>query len=79
MKKKKKKKKKTRTCHNNVTLKKDNRSSPTMFGGPRGAMVKEMDGGIVVKRVQTPVVPLCSLSQNTLGKGMDSLILPTMG
>ena len=44
-------------------------------GCPGGVMVKAIDCGIV----STPVELLRSLSINTLGKGMNSLILPAIG
>ena len=48
-------------------------------GCPCGVMVKVMDCGIVISKDRTPVALLRSLSANTLGKGMNPLILPAMG
>ena len=48
-------------------------------GVPRGVMVKAVDCGIRSKRVRTPVVLLRSLSANTLGKGINLLIIAAMG
>ena len=45
------------------------------MGCPRGVMVKAMDCGIVVREF----VLQFHFRENTLGKGMNPLILPAMG
>ena len=46
-------------------------------GGPRGVMVKAMDCGIVVR--EFVLQSRYHFRANTLGKGMNPLILPAMG
>ena len=47
--------------------------------GPRGVMVKAMDGGIVVSEFVLQSRYYVHFGANTLGKGMNPLILPAMG
>ena len=50
------------------------------FGGcPRGVMVKAMDYGIVVRKFVHQSRYHVHFRANTLGKGMNPLILPAMG
>ena len=46
---------------------------------PRGVMVKVMDYGIVVSEFVLQLRYYVHFRANTLGKGMNPLILPTMG
>ena len=48
-------------------------------GCPRGVMVKAMDSGIVVSEFILQLRYYVHFRANTLGKGMDPLILPVMG
>ena len=48
-------------------------------GGPRGVMVKAMDCGIVVSEFVLQSRYYIHFRINTLGKGMNPLILPAMG
>ena len=48
-------------------------------GGPRGVMVKAMDSGIVVREFVLQSRYYVHFRANTLGKGMNPLILPAMG
>ena len=48
-------------------------------GCPRGVMVKAMDGGIVVREFVLQSDYYVHFRANTLGKGMNPLILPAMG
>ena len=48
-------------------------------GGPRGVMVKAMDCGIVVGESALQSRYYIHFRANTLGKGMNPLILPAMG
>ena len=48
-------------------------------GGPRGVMVKAMDCGIVVSEFELQSSYYVYFRANTLGKGMNPLILPAMG
>ena len=51
-----------------------------MIGGcPRGVMVKAMDFGIVVIEFVLQSRYYVYFRANTLGKGMDPLLLPAMG
>ena len=50
-----------------------------MRGCPRGVMVKEMDCGIVVSEFVLQSRYCVHFRANTLGTGMNSLILPAMG
>ena len=51
-----------------------------MLGGcPRGVMVKAMDYGIVVSEFILQSRYYVYFRANTLGKGMNPLILPAMG
>ena len=50
------------------------------FGGcPRGVMVKAMASGIVVREFVLQSRYYVHFRTNTLGKGMNTLILPAMG
>ena len=46
---------------------------------PRGVMVKAMDCGIVVSEFELQSRYYVHFRTNTLGKGMNPLILPAMG
>ena len=48
-------------------------------GCPRGVMVKAMDCGIVVSKLVLQLRYYVHFQENTLGKGMNLLILPAMG
>ena len=48
-------------------------------GCPRGVMVKAMDCGIVVNEFVLQSLFYIHFLANTLGKGMNSLILPAIG
>ena len=48
-------------------------------GCPRGVMVKAMDSGIVVREFVLQSYNYVHFWANTLGKGMNPLILPAMG
>ena len=48
-------------------------------GCPRGVMVKAMDCGIVVSEFVLQSCYYVHFRVNTLGKGMNPLILPAMG
>ena len=48
-------------------------------GCPRGVMVKAMDCGIVVREFVLQSRYYVDFRANTLGKGMNPLILPAMG
>ena len=53
---------------------------PNLTGGcPRGVMVKAMDCGIVVSEFVFQSRYYVHFRANTLGKGMNPLILPAMG
>ena len=55
-------------------------TAPKLYRGcPRGAMVKMMDCGIVVSEFVLQSRYYVHFSANTIGKGMNLLILPTMG
>ena len=49
------------------------------MGCPRGVMVKAMDSGIVVREFVLQSRYYVHFRTNTLGKGMNPLILPAMG
>ena len=49
------------------------------WGCPRGVMVKTMDNGIVVSEFVLQSRYYIHFRANTLGKGMNPLILPAMG
>ena len=52
----------------------------TTWGGcPRGVMVKAMDCGIVVREFVLQSRYYVHFRANTLGKGMNPLVLPAMG
>ena len=48
-------------------------------GGSRSVMVKAMDCGIVVSEFELPSRCYVLFRTNTLGKGMNPLILPAIG
>ena len=48
-------------------------------GCPHGVMVKAMDCGIVVRKFVLQSRYYVHFQANTLGKGMNPLILPAMG
>ena len=48
-------------------------------GGPRGVMVKALDCGIVVSKFELQSRYYVHFRTNTLGKGMNPLILLAMG
>ena len=50
-----------------------------MGGCPRGVMFKVMDCGIVVREFELQSRYYIHFRANTLGKGMNPLILPPMG
>ena len=52
---------------------------PNISGCPRGVIVKAMDGGIIVSEFKLQLRYYVHFRTNTLGKGMDPLILPAMG
>ena len=53
---------------------------PMKFPGiPRGVMVKAMDCGIVVSEFELEFHYYVPFQSNTVGKGMNPLILPAMG
>ena len=54
-------------------------TSPSGGGGPRDLMVKAMDCGIVVREFVLQSRYYVHFRANTLGKGMNPLILPAMG
>ena len=54
-------------------------SIPGQVGCPRGVMVKAMDCGIVVHEFILQSRYYVHFQANTLGKGMNPLILPAMG
>ena len=53
--------------------------SQTKWGCPRGVMVKAMDCGIVVSEFVFQLRYYVHFRANTLGNGMNPLILPAMG
>ena len=53
-------------------------SSNTWGGGPRGVKVKVMDCGIVVSEFMLQSRYYVHFRADTLGKGMNPLILPAM-
>ena len=54
-------------------------STELLVGCPRGVMVKAMDCGIVVREFVLQSRYYVHFRANTLGKGMNPLILPAMG
>ena len=54
-------------------------STKSLRGCPRGVMVKAMDCGIVVSEFVFQSHYYVHFRVNTLGKGMNPLILPAMG
>ena len=60
--------------------KKKEKSNTKFEGGcPRGVMVKAMDSGIVVSEFVLQSCYYVHFRANTLGKGMNPLILPALG
>ena len=53
--------------------------SSNLGGGPHGVMVKAMDCGIVVREFILQSHYYIHFRANTLGKGINPLILPAMG
>ena len=53
--------------------------TPSRRGCPRGVMVKAMDCGIVVSEFVLQSRYYVHFRANTLGKGMNPLILPSIG
>ena len=51
----------------------------SLRGCPRGVMVKAMDCGIVIREFVHQSCYYVQFRANTLGKGMNPLILPAMG
>ena len=51
----------------------------TNMGCPHGVMVKAMDRGIIVRESVLQSRYYIHFQANTLGKGMNPLILPAMG
>ena len=49
---------------------------PSLLGCPRGVMVKAMNCGIVVREFVLQLRYYVHFRANTLGKGMNPLILP---
>ena len=62
-----------------VESKKDKNFTICNRGCPRGVMVKAMDCGIVVREFVLQSRYYIHFRANTLGKGMNPLILPAMG
>ena len=54
-------------------------TTPNCRGCPRGVIVKAMDCGIVVNEFVLQSRYYVHFRANTLGKGMNPLILPAMG
>ena len=50
-----------------------------IWGCPRGVIVKAMDCGMVVREFVLQSPYYVHFRENTLGKGMNPLILPAMG
>ena len=64
--------------HNDNT-KFNERTKKHLVGCPRGVMVKAMDCGIIVREFVLQSRYYVHFQANTLGKGMNPLILPAMG
>ena len=64
------------TCHCYIT---DLSIYLSVGGCPRGVMVKAMDCGIVVREFVLQSCYYVNFRPNTLGKGMNPLIVPAMG
>ena len=63
-----------------ITIEREEEEDPKERGGcPRGVMVKAMDPGIVVSEFVLQSRYYVRFRANTLGKGMNPLILPAMG
>ena len=57
----------------------DENFTPNISGCPRGIMVKALDCGIVVSEFELQSRYYVQFRTDTLGKGMDSLIIPAIG
>ena len=53
--------------------------SRSVWGCPGGVMVNAMDYGILVSEIVLQLRYYVHFRANTLGKGMNPFILPTMG
>ena len=77
------KEKKKTVCHKNFKVWKNmhfiNTNTDNKRGCLRGVMVKEMDCEIVVSEFVLQWRYYVQFRTNTLGKGMNPLILPAMG
>ena len=62
-----------------MVIQQDNNSLKIIGGCPRGVTVKAMDCGIIVSEFVLQSRYFVHFRANTLGKGMDPLILPDMG
>ena len=60
-------------------VKKENSEFESTWGYPRGVMVKAMDCGTVVSEFVLQLRYNVHFRANSLGKGMNPLILPAMG
>ena len=67
------------TDHLLLVLHNQNLNSTLLGGCPRGVMVKAMDSGIVVREFVLQLHYYIHFQANTLGKGMNPLILLAMG
>ena len=76
-------KKKKKTPISNKTISEENYADDLALllnrGCPRGVMVKAIDCGIVVREIVLQSRYYVHFRANTLGKGMNPLILPAMG
>ena len=66
-------------CSSRVLILMHLHSPQCWWGCPRGVMVKAMDCGIVVSEFVLQLRYFVHFRTNTLGKGMNPLILPAMG
>ena len=53
--------------------------TPPGWGHPRGVIVKALDCGIVVSEFELQSRYYVHFRTNTIGKGMNPIILPVMG
>ena len=67
------------TTHFNKNISGIKLSSNIDMGGPRGVKVKAIDCGIVVSEFVFQSRYYVHFLANTVGKGMNPLILPSMG
>ena len=56
-----------------------NPTSPSWGWGPHSVMVKALDCGLVLSQFKLQSHHCIRFQTNTLGKGMNPLILPAMG